>query len=272
MTTINTFIAVLFLLLLLLLQLSVTVPLATPLSTTPTLQTFSNFLPSYLPPLLSSYNYTILTPIQALSFPSTLPPTPTPTSYLLQSPTGTGKTLTYLIPLIARLTPTRQSTQSIILVPTRDLTIQVTWECRKLTKGSGVSIMGLTEGIGNHRSAGWLRADPPHVIVGTPSLVLQMLEGESVICEQLKTSLQCVVLDEIDELVTSYDKELRAVMGKLLHSKLGNRLTMFTSATVASRGYFLKNVVKSGWCNGAKVVKVVREVRSRILYESARQL
>lgn len=72
---------------------------------------------------------------------------------VLQARTGSGKTLTYALPLISKLDPSRSSIQAIIVVPTRELGLQVTSVIKQLITGSPtpISIMTVVEGSKNRR-------------------------------------------------------------------------------------------------------------------------
>ncbi|GMH57484.1 hypothetical protein TrRE_jg639, partial [Triparma retinervis] len=67
--------------------------------------------------------------------------------WLIRSPTGSGKTLSYLLPLLLRLRPS-SSLQAVVIVPTPPLAVQVTWSLRSLSKGRGYTVMKCTGGKG----------------------------------------------------------------------------------------------------------------------------
>ncbi|GMH60321.1 hypothetical protein TrLO_g3793 [Triparma laevis f. longispina] len=222
-------------------------------TTTPTTTPFHPSLPPWLNTNLASSNYTSPTSIQ-ISTLSAILLSPTSTSHLLLSPTGSGKTLSYLLPLLSTLTP-RQSLQSIIIVPTRELVIQVTWLLRSLTNGTGYTCMPVTgEGRGMDRSKGWILKDPPSIIVGTPSAITSTLKGSS-----WSSKITSVIVDEVDECLRLHSEDLNIVMGRILSGTFtGNRsgdkrFTIFASATMKDRRYFLKDVVKRGWTGSAEV-------------------
>ena len=67
---------------------------------------------------------------------------------MVQSRTGSGKTGTYLLPLMARLNPAMPAVQALILVPTRELAVQVEQEAKTLFKGSGFTVAAVYGGVG----------------------------------------------------------------------------------------------------------------------------
>ena len=58
---------------------------------------------------------------------------------VVEAPTGSGKTLAYLLPALAKLDRSRMTTQAIIIVPTRELGLQVSSVAKRLTAGSATS-------------------------------------------------------------------------------------------------------------------------------------
>jgi superfamily II DNA/RNA helicase len=82
---------------------------------------------------------------------------------VLQAHTGSGKTLAYALPILARIDPKRAAIQAVIVVPTRELGLQVVNVLRKLALGSPlpISCMPVVEGTQNRR---WQPQPPPHTI------------------------------------------------------------------------------------------------------------
>ena len=72
---------------------------------------------------------------------------------ILQSHTGSGKTLAYSIPILSRIDPSRAAVQAVVIVPTRELGLQVASVFRQLASESPkkVLIMTLVEGSNNRR-------------------------------------------------------------------------------------------------------------------------
>lgn len=73
---------------------------------------------------------------------------------MVQSRTGSGKTGTYLLPLMARLNPAMPAVQALILVPTRELAVQVEQEAKTLFKGSGFTVAAVYGGVGYGQADG----------------------------------------------------------------------------------------------------------------------
>eukprot|EP00985_Skeletonema_marinoi_P021846 scaffold13628_cov101-Skeletonema_marinoi.AAC.1 len=164
---------------------------------------------------------------------------------ILHAQTGSGKTLAYMLPLLSRIDVSRSAVQAIVVVPTRELGLQVVRVARRLCAGSVVvrssssdqddddenddllldndddkmdeeesnssqqtsqqtpaaainkrkiMIMPLLQGSSNTRQRAWAWAEPPHIIIGTPDEVTQMVTRGGVRINSVKM----VVVDEVD--------------------------------------------------------------------------
>lgn len=141
---------------------------------------------------------------------------------ILHAQTGSGKTLAYLLPLLSRIDVSRAAVQGIIVVPTRELGLQVVRVARRLCAGSVVvtspsatesdaendaenetdspthkrkiMIMPLLQGSSNTRQRAWAWAEPPHIIIGTPDEITNMVTRGGV----RVNSVKMVVVDEVD--------------------------------------------------------------------------
>src|SRR5690554_5505977 len=99
------------------------------------------------------------------------------TDLIAESETGSGKTLAYLIPLFEKIQWTKKDVQTIILVPTHELAIQVNTEIKKLAENSEISINSAVI-IGNvniKRQMANLKKEKPHIIVGSPGRILELI-------------------------------------------------------------------------------------------------
>jgi len=72
---------------------------------------------------------------------------------IIQSQTGSGKTLAYCLPIVSRIDATRSAIQAVIIVPTRELGLQVTAVLKQLSHGAPekIMIMSVVEGSKNRR-------------------------------------------------------------------------------------------------------------------------
>lgn len=137
---------------------------------------------------------------------------------VLQAQTGSGKTLVYALPILSQVDPTRASIQAVIIVPTRELGLQVCTVLKRLASGSPskIMIMPLFEGSNNRRQQLWAVAEPPHILVGNPKSLQKLVDNGRL----RLNSVSFVVLDEVDACLS--DNEIRQDLHQLLSRKLSN--------------------------------------------------
>ena len=129
---------------------------------------------------------------------------------ILLSPTGTGKTLAYLLPLIEHLSIEASCVQAIIIVPSRELAIQI----ETVLKGMGLplkamSVYGGRAAMNEHRT---MRGLQPTVIIGTPGRLNDHLEKGNIDAASVAT----LVIDEFDKcLELGFQAEMQQVISKL---------------------------------------------------------
>lgn len=116
---------------------------------------------------------------------------------MVQSRTGSGKTGTYLLPLMARLNPAMPAVQALILVPTRELAVQVEQEAKTLFKGSGFTVAAVYGGVGYGKQMDALRQGVS-VVVGTPGRVLDHLLRRTLNLDHISA----LIFDEADRMLS----------------------------------------------------------------------
>ena len=134
---------------------------------------------------------------------------------LAQAQSGTGKTGAFTIGALARIDP-KLSTQVIILSPTRELALQTTEVVINLSTMMNLHIKTLIGGA--YVDIYELKNNPPHIIVGTPGRINEMIYKKAISV----TSVKMVILDEADELFSFGFKE-----------QILDILTKFTDAQIA---------------------------------------
>ncbi len=134
-----------------------------------------------------------LMPVQSLSLPYLL----ARRDLMVQSCTGSGKTGTYALPLLRQLSPERRVPQALILVPTRELAVQVEREAQTLFAGSGLDVAAVYGGVGYGKQNQALRGGA-QVIVGTPGRVLDHLLRRSLKLDALRV----LIFDEADRMLS----------------------------------------------------------------------
>ena len=148
---------------------------------------------------IGELGYTTPTPIQLETLPILLGEG---TDFLGLAATGTGKTAAFAIPLLETISPEDDGVQALILCPTRELAKQTSEQINLLARYKKTKALAI---YGGSDYGGQLRAlrDGVSIVVGTPGRIIDHLERGT-----LKlSSLQTVVLDEADEMISMGFKE-----------------------------------------------------------------
>jgi ATP-dependent RNA helicase DeaD len=142
---------------------------------------------------LREVGYETPTPIQAATIPVLLGGS----DLLGQAQTGTGKTAAFALPLLSRLDLAQRDPQALVLVPTRELAIQVAEAFQKYAAHlPGFHVLPIYGGQSYTPQLHALRRGT-HVIVGTPGRIMDHLERGTLSLE----GIRFVVLDEADEML-----------------------------------------------------------------------
>ncbi len=143
----------------------------------------------------------------------------------LLSPTGSGKTLAFVLPLLERIDPKTRNIQALILVPSRELALQIEQVIRQI--GTGYKINALYGGRSVNKDKEDLLT-PPVIIVGTPGRIADHFRNKRLITEDIKQ----LVLDEFDKsLEIGFENDLSFILDQLDHL----RYRTLTSATTDQR-------------------------------------
>ena len=141
-----------------------------------------------------------------------------------QAQTGTGKTAAFGIPLAEMLDASLDAVQAIILVPTRELALQVSKELQRLTQYTGQKVVTLYGGQPIVKQ--FVRLEPPpQIIVGTPGRVLDHLGRGTLRLDTVRVA----ILDEADEML---DIGFAPDMERILRLTPKSRQTALFSATM----------------------------------------
>ncbi|HIG54702.1 MAG TPA: DEAD/DEAH box helicase [Candidatus Latescibacteria bacterium] len=161
------------------------------------------------------------TPIQSKAIPVLL----AGADAYVSSETGTGKTLAYLLPVLARVDAAQRALQVVIVVPTHELAMQICDVGRELAQkaGLGIRFQPLIGGVSTKRQLEKLK-DKPQVIVGTPGRIDELITGRKIKPHTVKS----VIVDEVDRLLLG---ESLAEVRSIIKSTLLERQLVFVSAT-----------------------------------------
>ena len=150
-------------------------------------------LPQLLQTACAKAGWNSLMPVQSRALPYLLEGR----DLMVQSRTGSGKTGTYLLPLMARLNPAMPAVQALILVPTRELAVQVEQEAKTLFNGSGFTVAAVYGGVGYGKQMDALRQGVS-VVVGTPGRVLDHLLRRTLNLDHISA----LIFDEADRMLS----------------------------------------------------------------------
>jgi ATP-dependent RNA helicase RhlE len=162
------------------------------------------------------------TPIQA----ATIAPALEGRDILGSAETGTGKTAAFLLPLLQKLinTPKTREPRALVLVPTRELALQVAEQAQQLSHNTGLKVVTVYGGVGYGPQEDALRKGVD-IVIATPGRLLDHLEKRNVNFMTLKV----LVLDEADRMLDiGFLPDIRRIMRQLPKE----RQTFLFSATL----------------------------------------
>ena len=176
---------------------------------------------------------------------------------VLLAPTGSGKTLAFLLPVLSQLKPETDHVQCMVIVPTRELALQIEQVWKKLATGFKVTCC-----YGGHDMQTEIRSlvEAPALIVGTPGRILDHIRRNSfsgrhismLVLDEFDKSLELGFQEEMSEIV----RNVRNVKKKVLVSATTTKIPSFTSIKAPVTVDFVTNKNKSA---GLTVVQVLAE-------------
>ena len=167
--------------------------------------------------ILAKLNIHVLNPMQEEAI-SVIGKT---TNTILLSPTGSGKTLAFLLPIIEILDPDCPDVQALILVPSRELAIQIEQVVRDM--GSGFKVNAVYGGRPMSKDKIEIK-HVPAILIGTPGRIADHFSNDRFSVDSIKT----LVLDEFDKsLEVGFEYEMRGIINQLP----GLNKRILTSAT-----------------------------------------
>ena len=158
-------------------------------------------------------------PIQQLALPDGL----AGHDVLAKSPTGSGKTLAFGLPIVERVSPDAPAPAALVLVPTRELALQVTDELTRIGAPKKLRVATIYGGAPVGAQA--KRARGAHILVATPGRLQDLYERRLVSLD----TIGILVLDEADRML---DMGFRPQVERILRRLPAKRQTMLFSATL----------------------------------------
>ncbi len=164
------------------------------------------------------------TAIQALTIPIMLRDN---TNIIGRAQTGTGKTAAFGLPLIQMIDTESASVKALILVPTRELAIQVAEEINSLKGDKGIRIIPIYGGQAIDQQLRRLKKGV-HIVVGTPGRVIDHLNRKTLKLAEIDH----LILDEADEMLNmGFIEDMEEIMR---HTNPAKRTLLF-SATIPAK-------------------------------------
>ncbi|PDS25178.1 DEAD/DEAH box helicase [Flavobacterium branchiophilum] len=170
--------------------------------------------------LLKNLGINSLNEMQVLAQESILAETNT----LLLSPTGSGKTLAYLLPVFQMLQPQIQNIQCLIIVPSRELALQIEQVCKKISTQFKVNTC-----YGGHDIEIEIKnlSNPPVILIGTPGRIADHIDRNYDVFGQVQT----LILDEFDKaLELGFHEQMSYIISKL--PKINKRVLVSATSNI----------------------------------------
>ncbi|MEN6332442.1 MAG: DEAD/DEAH box helicase [Smithella sp.] len=150
-------------------------------------------LPPELRTACENAGWESLTPVQAKSIPYML----AGRDMMVQSRTGSGKTGAYILPIMQKIDLSQNFAQALVLVPTRELALQVSIEAQMLVQGSDLRVAVVYGGVGYGAQLEAFRSGA-QLVVGTPGRILDHLLKNTLSLDHLKI----LIFDEADRMLS----------------------------------------------------------------------
>eukprot|EP01126_Amoeba_proteus_P035931 TRINITY_DN3638_c0_g1_i14.p1 TRINITY_DN3638_c0_g1~~TRINITY_DN3638_c0_g1_i14.p1 ORF type:complete len:412 (+),score=81.59 TRINITY_DN3638_c0_g1_i14:1794-3029(+) len=201
----------------------------------------SSSVDDYLLANMEKMGFTRPSPVQSQVIPSMIERN----EILCAAPTGSGKTIAYLVPLFQIMREPNKLTgpRAIIVLPTRELALQVETEAKRLSSGKDFFICLLTKVTGktlNKKDDGGNSVQNADLVITTPTRLLALVKGGKVDLH----SVHNLVLDEADKLLDdSFLSEMDVVISACSNSKL--LVCMFSATFHPSIEELAKTVMKA---------------------------
>jgi len=142
---------------------------------------------------------------------------------LVRSPTGSGKSLAFGVPMVERLEATDKRPAALVLVPTRELASQIVEEVREAAHARALSIAAVYGGAGIVKQA--KAAARAHILVATPGRLEDLLQRGDITLQNVRI----LVLDEADRML---DMGFKPAVDRIVKQTRKDRQTLLFSATL----------------------------------------
>lgn len=174
---------------------------------------------------LAKQAITIPTQIQSMAIPAFLEGS----DIIAESYTGSGKTLAFVSPLFKKINHSKKEMQAIILAPTHELVMQIQQQINLLAKNADmpITVTSIMGEVNIERQIKKLK-EKPHIIVGTPGRILDLIKKKKITHQTIQT----VIIDEADHLL---ERNEAATIKAILHSIPKQKQLCIFSATINAK-------------------------------------
>ena len=179
-----------------------------------------------------------------------------------QAQTGTGKTAAFGIPLVEMIDRNAREPQALVLVPTRELAVQVRGELSRLGQFCGIRAVAIYGGQAMSRQLEALHQGV-HIVVATPGRLMDHMERRTISIGQVRS----VVLDEADQML---DIGFSDDIDRILRHIPRSRQTLLFSATIPGsiKGMARRYLKEPAWVRVGGDAEPVEQVK-QLYYEVA---
>jgi superfamily II DNA/RNA helicase len=177
---------------------------------------------------------------------------------LARSRTGSGKTLAFGVPIVEQLKSSGPKPAALVLVPTRELAVQVTEEIKAVAKARGLRIASVYGGVSIRDQA--REAVKSHIVVATPGRLQDLMDRKLLSVKGVKI----LVLDEADRML---DMGFQPQVDSIVRDVNKDRQTMFFSATLDGQvGHLARSYTRNPALHEVESTKqTVEEAEHRFL-------
>lgn len=190
-----------------------------------------NQLPIVWQDKFQKLSFKTLTPIQEAIFE----PIKNGKNILAVSPTGTGKTLAYLLPTLLNIKP-KKGQQLLILAPNTELSGQLFEVTKNWAKPLGLEVQLFISGTSQKRQIERLKKNP-EILIGTPGRIYELIKHKKI----KMMSVNTVVLDEFDDLLSNSQYQF---VNRITHHVPKNHQMIYVSATNCVNKELLKKEIE----------------------------
>ncbi len=176
-----------------------------------------NTLSPYILKAIQELGFQSYTPIQELVIPKLR----SGKNAIIQSSTGTGKTHSYLIPLLERFDSSKSTLQAVISAPTKELARQIHQFTKQLIQffPEEIDLRLYVGGTDRNREIKRLESKQPQIVIGTPGKLLDFIQTQSLkvhqasmlVIDEADMTMDAGFLEEMDQLASRFSSDCQIV-------------------------------------------------------------